>query len=65
MTIKQILYILIILALSSVLILVLPELSFCQPPPPSEPAQAPVDGGLALLAAAGGAYAVKRLRNKE
>jgi hypothetical protein len=27
------------------------------------PNQAPIDGGLGLLAAAGGAYAWKRLRN--
>lgn len=31
---------------------------------PSEPASAPIDGGLGLLAAAGGAYALKKLRNK-
>lgn len=37
-----------------------------QPPtPPGEgPAQTPIDGGLGLLLAAGGAYAVRRLRNK-
>lgn len=36
-----------------------------QPPPPTLPGmpdQAPIDGGLGLLAAAGGAYAWKRLR---
>jgi hypothetical protein len=36
-----------------------------QPPPPalpSMPNQAPIDGGLGLLAAAGGAYAWKKLR---
>ncbi len=35
------------------------------PPPPAlpgAPTQAPIDGGLALLAAAGGAYAWKKLR---
>lgn len=44
------------------------SLLFAQaPPPPSLPGmpdQAPIDGGIALLAAAGGALAWKRLRNK-
>lgn len=31
---------------------------------PSNPEAAPIDGGLGLLAAAGGAYAWKKLRNK-
>ncbi len=31
---------------------------------PSDPADAPIDGGLSLLAAAGGAYAIKKLRDK-
>jgi hypothetical protein len=36
------------------------------PPPalPSAPNQAPIDGGLAMLAAAGGAYAWRKLRPK-
>lgn len=36
------------------------------PPPvlPTQPAQAPIDGGLGLLAAAGGAYALRKLRRK-
>lgn len=37
---------------------------FAQPGLPSDPAQAPIDGGLLLLAAAGGAYALKKLRDK-
>lgn len=47
------------------------DFSFAQgdrlPPPifPSAPAQNPIDGGLAILAAAGGAYAVKKLRDKK
>lgn len=39
-----------------------------QPPAPvlpGAPTQAPVDGGLALLAAAGSAYAWRRLRSAE
>jgi hypothetical protein len=36
-----------------------------QPPGlPGAPSQAPIDGGLGLLAAGGAAYAWKKLRNK-
>jgi len=42
-----------------------PLLAQSPPPPPSKPVQNPVDGGLALLAAAGGVYAVKKLRERE
>lgn len=35
------------------------------PPPPVKPAQTPIDGGLGILAAAGGAYAIKKLRDKK
>ncbi|MCG2590268.1 PID-CTERM protein-sorting domain-containing protein [Rhodohalobacter sulfatireducens] len=35
------------------------------PPPPSKPAQNPIDGGLILLAGAGGAYAIHKLRDKK
>ena len=42
---------------------------FSQPPPPpsfpDKPQQTPIDGGLALLAAAGGGYAIKKLREKK
>jgi hypothetical protein len=39
---------------------------FAQPPGlPSAPSQAPIDGGLGLLAAAGGAYALKKLRGSK
>ncbi len=34
------------------------------PPPPEVPPQVPIDGGLTLLALAGGAYAVRRLRKR-
>lgn len=43
------------------------DAAFAQPPPPSlpnMPNQAPIDGGLGLLAAAGGAYAWKKLRGE-
>ena len=35
-----------------------------QPGLPQPPSQAPIDGGLGLLAAAGGAYAWKKLRSR-
>jgi hypothetical protein len=36
-----------------------------QPSLPGPPPQAPIDGGLGILAAAGGAYAWKKLRDKK
>lgn len=42
----------------------LPLIVFAQPPPPPAPAAVPIDGGLGLLALAGGAYAAKRLRDR-
>lgn len=36
---------------------------YAQPGLPGPPSQAPIDGGLGLLAVAGGAYAWKKLRN--
>ena len=36
-----------------------------QPTLPIAPPQAPIDGGLSVLAAAGGAYAIKKLRDKK
>tara|TARA_R110002124_G_scaffold286675_2_gene468232 strand:- start:1640 stop:1762 length:123 start_codon:yes stop_codon:yes gene_type:complete len=38
---------------------------FAQPGLPGAPSQAPIDGGLGLLAAAGGAYAWKKLKRKK
>jgi len=52
-----------ILALT--IIFILSALVIAQPPIPSAPAQAPIDGGLGLLAAAGGTYAWKKLRNRK
>ncbi|MBO6524925.1 MAG: hypothetical protein JJ971_13920 [Balneolaceae bacterium] len=43
----------------------LTELVMAQPALPASPSQAPIDGGLGLLAAAGGAYAIKKLRDKK
>jgi hypothetical protein len=48
------------------LILIGTSLLFAQPPGlPGAPDQAPIDGGLGLLAAAGGAYAWKKLRKSK
>ncbi len=48
-------------------VLILPELAFGQvpPPPPDAPNQTPIDGGLGILAAAGGAYALNKLRKRK
>jgi hypothetical protein len=48
-------------------VLILPELAFSQvpPPPPEAPNQTPIDGGLGILAAAGGAYALNKLRKRK
>ncbi len=55
-------FLLLLLALTIVLILT--SLAMAQPGLPSAPDQAPIDGGLGLLAAAGGAYAYKKLRDR-
>ena len=39
--------------------------ALAQPALPLSPSQAPIDGGLGLLAAAGGIYALKRLKSKK
>jgi len=41
------------------------EVVMSQPSLPSNPPQAPIDGGLGLLAAAGGVYAYKKLKGKK
>jgi len=41
------------------------ELLMAQPGLPLAPSQAPIDGGLSLLAVAGGAYAIKKIRDKK
>jgi hypothetical protein len=47
-------------------VLVMPELVSAQPPGfPDAPDQAPIAGGLALLAAGGAAYAVNKLRKRK
>lgn len=53
--------------LTLTILLVMTLIIHAQPVLPSPPSQAPIDGGLGLLAAAGGAYAYKKLkgRNRE
>lgn len=52
--------------LTLTLLLVVTGISYAQPPGfPSAPDAAPIDGGLSLLAAAGGAYALKKLKGKK
>ncbi len=47
------------------IILITTNLVFAQPGLPAPPSQAPIDGGLGLLAAAGGAYAYKKLKGRK
>lgn len=50
----------------AVIVLMDPQMALSQPPGlPGAPSQAPIDGGLGLLAIAGGAYAVSKLRNRK
>jgi hypothetical protein len=54
------------LFLALVFVLVLTVIVVAQPPGlPGTPDQAPIDGGLTLLAAAGGGYAIKKLRDRK
>lgn len=48
-----------------VFLMVIPMVLVAQPSLPSAPTQAPIDGGLGLLAAAGGAYALKKLNDRK
>ena len=54
-----------LLLLIPLIILSLTFVVYAQPSLPGAPSQAPIDGGLGLLAAAGGAYAYKKLRNRK
>lgn len=55
--------------LITVILLWIPDIALAQglPAPglPDDPEQTPIDGGLGILAALGGAYAIKKLRDKE
>ena len=56
---------LLITLITTVFLLLATAVVFAQPPGlPSAPSQAPIDGGLSLLAVTGGAYAIKKLRDK-
>ncbi|MEX0723465.1 MAG: hypothetical protein WD053_06295 [Gracilimonas sp.] len=47
------------------IVLIVSTIVLAQPGLPQAPSQAPIDGGLGLLAAAGGSYALKKLRDKK
>ena len=66
MTGKKSLMIAMLLVCAVLAIAGVPEIVYAQAPPlpPQEPDQAPI-GGLGVLAVAGGAYAVKKLRDKK
>lgn len=53
---------LLLLLTTLIIILLTTTVVLAQPGLPGDPTQAPIDGGLGLLAAAGGAYAWKKLR---
>lgn len=53
-----------ILFITLAIILITTVFAMAQPGLPSNPDQAPIDGGLSLLAAAGGIYAYKKLTKK-
>lgn len=55
-----------ILLFAITIILIATAIAFAQPPGlPGTPDQAPIDGGLGILAAAGGAYAWKKLKDRK
>lgn len=47
------------------LVFLVPVMLFAQPGLPGDPDQVPIDGGLGILAALGGAYALKKLRDSK
>lgn len=51
--------------LAVILVLLISTAALAQPGLPSAPSQAPIDGGLVLLAAAGSGYAIKKLRERK
>lgn len=61
----QIMKTLIYISLTIAFLLILTSIVLAQPGLPSAPSQAPIDGGLSLLAAAGGGYAIKKLRDRK
>ena len=61
---KQTILILVIILLIISVITVIPNVISAQPSFPDNPEQIPVDGGLALLTAAGAGYAIKKFSKK-
>ena len=55
---------LIYISLALAFALLLTTILMAQQGLPGAPSQAPIDGGLSLLAAAGGGYAIKKLRDR-
>jgi len=54
--------------LKTILLLIIfsiPVLALAQGAPPDDPQDAPIDGGLSVLLAAGAAYGVKRMAKKK
>lgn len=56
---------LLIIFITLILLLAFFSLTMAQPGLPGGPDQTPIDGGLGILAAAGGAYAIKKLRERK
>ena len=52
------------ITMMTVIMVLINEIVMAQPGLPGPPSQAPIDGGLTLLAAAGGAYAIKKLKDR-
>lgn len=68
MIMKKVFFLLITILIIAGSVMLFPESSQAQTPPPpptDKPIQNPIDGGLAILAVAGGAYGIKKLRDKK
>jgi hypothetical protein len=53
-----------IILFAIIIVLIATTVLFAQPGLPENPSQAPIDGGLGLLALGGGAYAWKKIKEK-
>lgn len=63
--IKKLIYFVTVGLVIAIIMLLIPEQVMAQPGLPEPPEQTPIDGGLGILAALGGAYAIKKIREKE
>lgn len=63
--IKKLLYVISLSLMTSLVLTIFPEQIMAQPGLPEAPEQTPIDGGLGILAALGGAYAIKKIREKD